>query len=267
MWLKLLLIPIILYAALVAVVFFAQGSVLFPRGSVVAAGPIPPGAERLEAEAPSGERLRGIHIAAVSPGEERLLLLAFGGNAWNAQGAAAYLADLYPEADVVAFHYRGYPPSEGGPSAAALIADAPIVHDLAVRRVAPEQTIAVGFSIGGGVASALAAGRRLDGLILVTPFDSLGAVAARQFRWLPARLLLRHPMSPADDLRGVDAPVALIAAERDTIIPPRHAEALRRATPNVVLARTLPGAGHNDIYGDAAFHAAMREAMAAVLAE
>ncbi|MBC7985900.1 MAG: alpha/beta fold hydrolase, partial [Sphingomonadaceae bacterium] len=214
MWLKLLLIPILAYASLIAVVFFAQGAVLFPAGAAAGARSIPADAERLEAVAAFGERLHGIHLRPRRPGAERLLLLAFGGNAWNAEDAAAYLAELFPEADVVAFHYRGYRPSEGRPSAAALLADAAPVHDLAVARVEPARTIAVGFSIGGGVVASLASRRSLDGLILVTPFDSLEEVAARRFRWLPARWLLRHRMSPAEDLRGVRVPVALIAAGR-----------------------------------------------------
>lgn len=266
MWLKLLLIPVILYVAVLAIVFFAQTSVLFPAGAVPPPGPPPPGSERLTLTAASGETLHGLHVPPTAPGETRLLILGFGGNAWNAEAMAAYLHDLYPEADIVAFHYRGYAPSEGGASARALEADAPRVHDLAVSRLRPERTVAVGFSIGGGVAAALAARRPLDGLILVTPFDSLANVVAGQFRWLPVRMLWRHPMEPAEHLRASAVPVALIAGERDTLIPPAHAEALRKAAGNVVFSREIAGAGHNDIYGHPGFRQAMREALAAVLA-
>ena len=78
----------------------------------------------------------------------RTLILGFAGNAWNSEDAATYLHDLYPDADVVAFHYRGYRPSTGSPSAEALIEDAPLVYDFAVARLPPERTVAVGFSIG-----------------------------------------------------------------------------------------------------------------------
>ena len=47
-------------------------------------------------------------------------------------------------------------PSTGSPSAKALMADAPLVHDLAVERVKPERVVAAGFSIGSGVAASLA---------------------------------------------------------------------------------------------------------------
>ena len=45
----------------------------------------------------------------------RLLILGFGGNAWNGQDVASYLHQVFPEADVMAFHYRGYRPSTGRP--------------------------------------------------------------------------------------------------------------------------------------------------------
>jgi hypothetical protein len=49
------------------------------------------------------------------------------------------------------------------------------VLDAAVRRIRPRRTIAVGFSIGSAFAASLR-GVRSQGLILVTPFDSLKAV-------------------------------------------------------------------------------------------
>jgi pimeloyl-ACP methyl ester carboxylesterase len=259
-----ILLPLLLYAAICAAVFFFQAALLFPTGQVRSAGPPPPGAERLEIAAASGERLRGLHVPPARPGAGRVLILGFGGNAWNAEAMADYLHGLYPEADVVAFHYRGYPPSEGSPSAAALKEDAPLIFDWAAARFPGRRIVAVGFSIGSGVAASLAARRPLAGLILVTPFDSLAAAAAGHYPWLPVRLLFRHEMDAAAELRGVRAPVAILAGGRDTLIPAERTEALRRAVPNLVFDRTIAGAGHNDIYQRDDFRAAMAQALAAL---
>jgi pimeloyl-ACP methyl ester carboxylesterase len=261
--LKLLLIPLLLYLAILILVFALQTRMLFPAGSVGPAGPLPLGAERLELDTPAGHRLHGVHIPPASPPPgPRTLVLGFGGNAWNAEAAAAYLHDLYPDAEIVAFHYRGYAPSAGEPGAEALVEDAPLVHDLAVARLKPARTVAVGFSIGSGVAACLAARRALAGLILVTPFDSLAEVAAGHYRWLPVRLLFRHRLDAAGALRGARVPTAIVAAGRDSLIPARRTDALRRAIPNLVFDRIIPGATHNDIYDRPAFHQAMREALA-----
>ena len=260
--LKLLLIPLILYLAILLLVFALQTRMLFPVGSVGAAGPLPPGAERLVLDTPGGHRLHGVHIPPAARDSGRsTLILGFGGNAWNAEHAAAYLHDLYPDAAIVAFHYRGYAPSAGEPGAEALIEDSPLIHDFAVARLKPAHIVAVGFSIGSGVAAGLAARRPLDGLILVTPFDSLAEVAAGHYPWLPVRWLFRHRLDAAGALRGTSVPTAIVAAERDTLIPARRTDALRRAVPNLVFDRTIAGATHNDIYDRPAFRQAMREAL------
>ncbi|HYG49186.1 MAG TPA: alpha/beta fold hydrolase [Allosphingosinicella sp.] len=259
MW-KLLLIPVLLYAALLILIFAFQARLVFPAGAVGGAGPLPAGAERLSFESDGGDRLHGIHIRpAVRP--SGTLILGFGGNAWNAEAAAAYLHGLFPEADVVAFHYRGYRPSTGSPSAAALLEDAPRAYDLAVRRLRPARTVAVGFSVGSGVAASLAPRRPIAGLILVTPFDSMRKVAAGHYPWLPVRWLFRHEMKPAQWLRESQVPVAIIAGERDTLIPPPRTEGLRRSTGRLVYDKVIAGAGHNDIYDRPEFRAAMREAL------
>ena len=265
MW-KLLLVPLVLYLAALLYVFLAQTSLIFPARLALPAGAPPPEAQALELAAPSGHRLRGLHIPSARSGGERQLILGFGGNAWNAASAAEYLHELFPEADVVAFHYRGYAPSGGSPSARALQQDALLVHDFVKQRLQPDRVIAVGLSIGSGVAAYLAAHRPVDGAILVTPFDSLTELAAGHYPWLPVRLLLRHRMEPARELAGSNVPVAIVAAAEDRLVPPARTDALARAVPNLAYRHTVAGASHNDIYDRSDFQAAMREAMALLLA-
>jgi len=260
---KLLLLPILLYLAVVAAVYFAQTMLLFPTSMVQGAGPLPAGAERLVVETPDGERLHGVHIRPAAPSSaERPLILGFGGNAWNGDDVALYLAELFPEHEVVVFHYRGYLPSSGRPGAAALLADAPLVHDEVRRRLRPSAIVAVGFSVGSGVAARLARERPISGLVLVTPFDSLASVAAQQYRWLPVRLLFRHEIPAARDLAASRVPVAILAAERDDLILPARTAALRAQIPHLVYDRTIANAGHNDIYQRPEFRAAIRQAFA-----
>ncbi|MDQ3471133.1 MAG: alpha/beta hydrolase [Pseudomonadota bacterium] len=169
----------------------------------------------------------------------------------------------FPHAEVVVFHYRGYAPSTGSPSATALLTDAPLVHDFAVERVKPERTIAVGLSIGSAVAASLAGRRPLDGLILVTPFDSLKSAASDLYPWLPVATFFQHELNTADYLKDARVPVAMISGERDTLIRPARTQALRRQVLNLEYDRTIAGAGHNDIYDRPEFQQAMTEALKA----
>jgi hypothetical protein len=239
--------------------FEFQTSLIFPVHAVAPAGPLPARAERLTLATPDRHQLAGIHI----PTDQRSkgLILGFGGNAWNAQDVAEYLHELFPDHDVVAFHYRGYPPSTGSPSAEALIGDAPLVYDFAVKRLKPKRVMAVGFSIGSGVAAELGSKRKLGGLILVTPFDSLRAVAQSMYPWLPIGPIFHHEIDAAAAIEQTHVPVAIIAAQHDQIVPPDRTAALRTRVPNLVFYRTVAGAGHNDIYARSDFQQTMREAL------
>ena len=224
------------------------------------AGTWPARAERLSLKSAEGQELAGIHIPADEPAPEPTLIIGFGGNAWNAQDVAQYLHELFPDEDVVAFHYRGYAPSQGSPSADALVADAPLIYDLAVERLRPKQVIAVGFSIGSGVAARLAQTRKLGSLILVTPFDSLKAVAQSMFPWLPIGPFFDHEIDVASAVEELDIPIAIVAAEHDEIVPAERTDGLRKRVQELIFDRTIPGAGHNDIYARSDFHDAMHEA-------
>ena len=244
--------------------FEFQSHLIFPAHAVPRAGPPPKGSEGLSVNTPDGKKLVGIYLPPDEPSADRTLILGFGGNAWNAQDVAEYLHQVFPDEDVVAFHYRGYAPSTGSPSAKALIADAPLVYDLAVDRLKPARIIAVGFSIGSGIAAQLAGTRKLDGLILVTPFDSLKAVAQSMYPWLPIGPFFDHEIDAVSAIADLDLPVAVIAAQRDEIVPAERTDALRGRIGRLEFDRTIARAGHNDIYARSDFQAAMREALAAL---
>lgn len=257
----LLLLPVLLYAAILGGLWFFQERILFPAYIVPAAGSLPTDATRLELDAGEGVRLEGVHIPARTPRPGAALALVFVGNASNAQGVAEQMHEMWPEQDIVAFHYRGYVPSTGVAAAQALADDAPLIHDFVTERFRPSRTVAVGVSLGSGVAASLAARRPLAGLLLVTPFDSLSATAAQHHPWLPVSLLLRHDLRSAELLAGNRTPVAIVAAGRDEVIPPARTEALRHAVPNLVFDTTIPEARHNDIALDHRFISTMRAAM------
>ena len=244
---------------------FSQADLLFPTHAVPPAGPLPPGAKPLEVVTADGQRLRGVHIPPSEAGAESdTLIIGFGGNAWNGQHVATELNRIFPSAHVVAFHYRGYRPSTGEPSARALIDDAPLVYDLAVEQIRKKRVVAVGFSIGSAVAANLVRNRTVDGLILVTPFDSLKSVASDLYPWLPVGTFFQHEMDAAGALEGTMVPVAVIAAERDEIVLPRRTEALRARVGKLIFDRTVAGVGHNDVYGSSEFVHGMREALEAI---
>ncbi len=240
---------------------------LFPVHAVPAPGPLPRIARLVSVTAPDAAVLHGVSIPPSKQAKRRILILGFGGNAWNGADVAVYLHQLYPSAHVVAFHYRGYRPSTGKPSAKALIADAPLVRDLAIGLAKPDVTVAVGMSIGSGVAASLARDGLVDAAILVTPFDSLKAAAADLFPWLPVGLFFTDEMDAASFLSKSNVPIAILAAENDTLIRPARTQGLRQKARRLMFDRTIAGAGHNDIYQRPEFTAAMQEALIELISD
>jgi len=253
---------IALYAAVVTAMYFAQTWLLFPTALArIARVQLPLSTQHLEVRTPDGESLKGIRIPSLKEAAQNApTLLGFGGNAWNAKLTALTLHRIFPDHDVAAFHYRGYAPSGGWPSAEALLSDSVLIFDSLPLCQTPEPIVAVGFSIGSGVAAYLTRHRPVAGLILVTPFDSLEALARDLYWWAPVGLLMRHHMPTIEFVHGSRVPTALITAARDGVVPGRRSAPLRAAIANLVFERVID-AGHNDLYDRPAFSAAIREAL------
>jgi pimeloyl-ACP methyl ester carboxylesterase len=254
-----------LYGLAVGGLFLLQDDILFPRAAAAFPSyPLPPGTERLELRTADGVTLVGNLIRAREPA--RALLLGFAGNAWNGDDFTVFLAQRLPDFDIVSFHYRGYAPSEGRPSEAALCQDAQLVHDRVLAELRPERLFVAGFSLGSGVAACLAAARPLDGLLLVTPFDSIEAVARQRYFWAPIRTLLKHRFRSDRHLAGRDVPTAVIMASHDRIVPRARSEALVRVLRRPVMVESVPDSGHTTIYDQERFDELLRAALDALLA-
>jgi len=266
MWVVHLLLSLAaLYVAIISGMYFAQTWLLFPTAIAGAKRiQLPASTQRLNVNTPDGECLSGVRIPSLARRVEgESTLLGFGGNAANAGVMALTLHGLFPDRDVVLFHYRGYRPSSGRPSAEALFSDSLSIFDHLRKAHASERTVAVGFSIGSGVAAYLAWHRPVAGLILVTPFDSLEDLARDLYWWAPVGLLLRNRVPTIEFVRETSVPTALIMAKRDSIVPARRSEPLRSAIKRLVLERTID-AGHNDVYDRPEYAAAMREALSMI---
>ncbi|MEA5410378.1 alpha/beta fold hydrolase [Synechococcus sp. BA-120 BA3] len=175
-----------------------------------------------------------------------LALLYFGGNAEAVEGQLPLLTAAFPEHSLYLLHYRGYGGSSGQPSERALFADALALFDRV--RADHGQIAVIGRSLGSAVAVHVAARRPVARLVLVTPFDSIEAVAARHYPLVPVGLLLQDKYRSDQAAPRVGAPTLLIAAERDEVIPRANTDALLSSfRPGVASLVVLPVEGHNAV--------------------
>jgi pimeloyl-ACP methyl ester carboxylesterase len=202
-----------------------------------------------------GLSLTGWLAKPSSAAAERLpLTIYFGGNAEETSHMAAS-AGHFPGWSLLTVNYRGYGGNPGQPSEQALFADALAVHDFAARRpdVDPARIVAIGRSLGSGIAVYLAAKRPLAGVVLVTPYDSLRAVAQRHYPYAPVSLLLKHGFDSIERAPSIFVPTLMLAAQLDNVIPTAHARALFSKWGGPKTWHELAGASHNDLDADPAY--------------
>ena len=107
----------------------------------------------------------------------------------------------------------------------------------------------------------VAALRPVSRLVLVTPFDSLSELAARQFPYFPVRWLLRDRYESGHYAAQVKAPTLILAAEHDDIIPADSTKRLfSRFAGGVATMKVVEGAGHNSISDSPDYIATLRQA-------
>jgi hypothetical protein len=227
----------LIYLGLCAWVFVTQRSQMyFPTPAVEH-----PGAEVVWLES-HGERLK--LWAVRRPGVEALVY--FGGNAEDVAGSIDEFSAAFPRHSLYLVNYRGYGGSSGHPTEQGLFEDALAVYEFAKER--HSEVSVMGRSLGSGVAVYVASQRQVSRLVLVTAFDSMANVAKAHFRWLPVGVLLRDRYDSASRAADVQAPVLIVAAGEDEIIPRARSEALAAAfEPQQVQAVAVPGVGHNTL--------------------
>ncbi len=181
-------------------------------------------------------------------GNARGTVLVFHGNAGSAPDRSYYVAALGRLGyRVILCEYPGYGARAGRPNERSLVSEARRAVEDALARFGPPVYV-WGESLGCGVASALAGDRTLaiEGVVLLTPWDTLPALAQSKFPFLPARFILRDRYDNIRHLKGFKNRIAVIMAGRDEIIPNRHTRRLYDAIEAEKRLWVFPDSGHND---------------------
>jgi len=254
-----------LYIAVLALLWWGQERLLFLPTVLPADHHFGHGADVHEAwvEVP-GARLNALHLRLPRPDGVVFFLHGNAGSlqTWFTGG------DFYRRTNMDLFivDYRGYGKSSGRiESQAQLEADVraawrQIEAHYAGRIGQPGfKRVVYGRSLGTGLASSLSVELQPELTVLVSPYESMLAVAQEHYPWVPARLL-RYPLRSAEALARVKTPILLAHGGRDTLIPPRHSQALKAVAPQAELL-VVPEAGHGDIHEFSAYLDTLAAAM------
>lgn len=144
--------------------------------------------------------------------------------------------------------YRGYGKSQGKRKQALMLSDALEAYDFLVRKCPGKPVYVFGRSLGSGFASYVASQRKVEALLLESPYYSIKQVAQGRFPWLPVAPLIRFPMPSYSYISGVDAPVYIIHGAGDRVIPVTNSRQLSEVVSGrPVTYVEVPGAHHNDL--------------------
>lgn len=227
----------IVYIALCVLLFVFQRSLLYypqPRAKGETSATMPlsvPGAELL---------------IALRAHDGPNAIVYFGGNGEDVTYNLPEFSSTFPEHALYLMNYRGYGGSTGSPSEQAIHQDAQALFDWVHARHA--NVVAMGRSLGSGVAIRLASERPVARLVLITPYSSIVELGARQFPYFPVRWLARDKFESWRHAPKITVPTLLIAAENDAVIPRASTEELySRFKPGVASLQVVPGVGHNSI--------------------
>ena len=225
------------YLVLCAALFFFQRSLIyFPQPNAVSGSD-----SQLILSMPDA-RVSVITRERVGP----RALIYFGGNAEDVSRNLPEFAEAFPDYAVYLLNYRGFGGSGGSPSEAAIAEDALALFDQ-VYASHPQVSL-IGRSLGSGVAVRLASQRPLQHLILVTPYNSLEEIAARQYPWVPVKWLLKDRFESGKYAAHIRVPTLLLAASDDEVIPRASTQRLLENFPQgVALLRVVLESGHNSI--------------------
>mmetsp|Transcript_41247 Transcript_41247/g.129584 ORF Transcript_41247/g.129584 Transcript_41247/m.129584 type:complete len:413 (+) Transcript_41247:221-1459(+) len=262
------------YAGLLIVLYASQRSILYQKPNVFAEPTINGGRlVRLTAEQPlasnfldsegAGEASRALVSALFFPPKSPELptIVYFHGNAdqigWGASYIGKVIHDLYGFG-FYGVEYPGYGTSEGLKTCeeSIYLSSVQLVNHLQSPdglNIPKERTIFVGQSVGSGVAVELASRGLAGGMLLISPFSSILAMARTSFpiisfglRLLP--WLVRDKFDNLGKASKIDIPTVVLHGDEDEIVPYSQGAQLSKAIKGSRLV-TIEGGGHNNLFG------------------
>jgi hypothetical protein len=201
--------------------------------------------EMLALTTPDGARLTGWLVKNSSAPRAPLVIFfdGSGSETWRGIPDARKLAGW----SVALVNYRGFSPSTGTPSQAHALADATLIYDTLAQRpdVDPARIVAMGYSLGTGIAVYLAEQRLVAGTILVAPYDYQTLIGLKQEPfYAPLAGIMHRYFDSIARAPGIRSPLLCLVGAADPVIAPERSLKLAQSWGGETTVKTYPGEDH-----------------------
>ena len=175
-------------------------------------------------------------------------IIYFGGNAEDVSHNIPD-AHLYSVRHLFLTNLPGFGASSGTPSEKNFYSNALQVYDQIVEssNLNPDNVFIMGRSLGSAVATYVASKRKVRGLIIITPFDSIENVASHYYNLFPVKRLLKHKFQTEAYIDEVNAPIVALTADHDGVIPAENLANLYTPRKQKINLLQIQGSDHNTI--------------------
>lgn len=254
----LLIALLVLYVLLCGVLYFSQEKLLF-RGQKLDQDHKYRSGQELNVEVDDGVSLNCLHFDK-NAGKGVILYL---------HGNRGHIARCIRQAQMFSGNgysvfmpdYRGYGKSDGTIiSLQQLYDDVQKVYDHLRESYDESDIVVVGYSIGSGMASYLAAHNNPARLVLIAPYNSISDVISRRY-WVFPDVILKYDLNNDQHLMTVRCPIQLFHGDSDEVIPTDSSENLSKIKPTQTELHILENTSHRR----SIFSSVMRERLAEVL--
>ncbi len=253
-WFRLIRAFVVTYLVVVILAMIFENSLIYypskhPEGNWTPSGLV---FEDAWITTEDGVKIHGWYVPCEQP--QAYILFAHG-NAGNITDRVELMRELHRRSRVATlfFDFRGYGRSEGSPNEAGILADARAARKWLFERAkitekdfTESDIILMGESLGGGVAVDLAAKDGARALIIENTFTSLPDVAARHFRFLPTKLLMRNRLNSLAKIGDFHGPLLQFHGDADQVVAYELGQTLFVAANEPKQFVTISGGDHND---------------------
>ncbi|MDZ4834353.1 MAG: alpha/beta hydrolase [Candidatus Melainabacteria bacterium] len=199
-----------------------------------------------------GTKLHAWHIT--KPGAQKTFLVSHGngGNLAYRLPIVEALADS--GGSIFIYEYQGYGGSDGEPTPEGIVKDGLGAYDFLVndKKVAAQDVVLYGESLGCAVATAIAKERPVSGVILQSGFSTIAEAARDKLPWFklfPDQAFPQRFLDNVTAYKTKHPPLLLIHGLNDWILPCKYSQEIFDSAVEPKQIVLLPNCSHNDVYG------------------